>query len=74
MGQTLISFVQLIHKVVTKRANVVGSYTLLFPKYLSIGLDWTYPKLRSRRIDSNFYGLLMTFDTRLTKRSYVGLV
>lgn len=53
---------------------MVGSYTLLLPKYLSVGLDRTYPKLRSRRIDSNFDGLLMAFDIRLMKRIYIGLV
>lgn len=45
MGQTLIPFIQLVHKVVAKRANMVGPYALLLPKYLSIGLDRTYPKL-----------------------------
>lgn len=45
MGQTLIPFIQLVHKVVAKRTDMIGSYSLLLPKYLSVGLDGAYPKL-----------------------------
>lgn len=45
LRQVVVSIVKFSHEVVTQMAYVVRTHTLLLPKYLSVGLDGTYPKL-----------------------------